>query len=204
MVCRALLALVTISGMAMSVRATLFDFNAAGEYTPLPINQVADGIKAQFLGDYSVQLPTVSGVTPVGFTGLCLAPSNTAKDLTITFSTVISDFSILYAPQELACDSSATMRAYAYMDTTLLGYNDQVASPPGTWPSATLSYSNPAGFNKVVVHYQSRPPTGGDYGSVFLSDNVNVTALPEAGSLSLLAVGMLALLRRKPARIFSA
>ncbi len=193
---RVLLAGVIVSCLSLVARASLIDFNAAGEHTPLPIHQITDGITAHFTGDYSVQLPTVSGVTPAGFTGLCLAPGNTATDLTITFSTPISYFSVLYAPQELACDSSATMRATAYMGSSLVGSNIQVADPPGTWPSATLWYGNPAGFDKVVVHYLSPPPTGGDYGVIFLADNVNVTALPEAGSLGLVALGALALLRR--------
>ena len=52
---------------------------------------------------------------------------------------------------------------------------------PGTWPVDTLSYSYPQGFDSVVVHYASSPPTCTDYGVIFLADNMRVTALPVTG-----------------------
>ena len=53
-----------------------------------------------------------------------------------------------------------------------------VADPPGTWPTATLGFSSISGFNNVVVHYDQRPPTGGDWGPIFMADNMNVTSAP--------------------------
>lgn len=70
------------------------------------------------------------------------------------------------------------MHVTAYMSGVLVGTNTMVADPPGTWPSATLSFSSPLGFNSVVVHYDQRPPTGGDWGPIFMADNMNVTAVP--------------------------
>jgi hypothetical protein len=188
---------------APSARATLFDFNAAGPGSGMPLVQITDGITATFSGGYFVQTPgSTILVTPAGFDGYCLVPTSVyGSDLTITFDQTITDFSIVLAPHELACDSSATLRGTAYMNSTLLGHNDSVAAQPGTWPSETLTYSDPAGFNKVVVHYQSPPPTGGDYGVIFVADNVNVTAapvsIPEPANLGMLGIGTLALIRRR-------
>ena len=165
---------------------------------------VGIGGAATFQGGYYIQTTGNTILyTPPGFDGYSLIPTSVyGSDLTITFDTPISDFSILLAPQELACDSSATLRATAYLGSTLVGHNDSVAAQAGTWPSETLTYSNPLGFDKVVVHYQSPPPTGGDYGVIFVADNLNVTAaaVPEAGSLGVLAVGVVGLMRRKRLR----
>jgi hypothetical protein len=67
------------------------------------------------------------------------------------------------------------MRATAYLNGVLVGSNVGYASPPGTWPTGTLTYTNAAGFDRVVVHYDYRPPTCTDYGPIFLADNMTVT-----------------------------
>ena len=82
---------------------------------------------------------------------------------------------ILYSPQELGCDDSATMRVTAYMNGVFAGTATKTAANPGTWPTDTLSISAPAGFNSVVVHYDARPPTCQDYGVIFMADNMSVT-----------------------------
>jgi hypothetical protein len=47
-----------------------------------------------------------------------------------------------------------------------------------------------------VVHYDSPPPTGGDFGTIFMADNMIVTAsvVPEPGGLVLLGIGALGFL----------
>lgn len=96
----------------------------------------------------------------------------------------------MYAPQELACDSSATMKVSAYWKNVFVGSNTAVAPNPVTWPTGVLSFSSAQGFDSVVVHYLSPPPTGGDYGPIFLADNMNVTAVPEPASIAALALGV--------------
>ena len=116
------------------------------------------------------------GFTPAGFSGLSIYPDSVfAADLLVSFSQTITDFSIMYAPEEYACDSSATMRVTAYMGSTLVGTNTTTADPPGTWPTGTLTFSSTLGFDNVVVHYDSPPPTGGDWGPIFMADNMIVT-----------------------------
>jgi len=182
--------------------SVLFDFENATIHTSLPATLTVSGITAHFSATgqgMSFQTPSSTiGVTPTGFSGICIAPNSVfASDLLVSFDQTLTDFSILYAPQELATGSSATMRVTAFMNSTSVGTNTMVASPPGTWPSATLAISVPAGFNNVVVHYASPPPTGGDYGVIFVADNMNVTAaVPEPGALGLLAAGSLALLSK--------
>ena len=128
----------------------------------------------------------------------------TAADLLISFTQPLSDFSILYAPEEYACDSSALMRVTAYRNNVFVGTATMTADPPGTWPTATLGISLPLAFDRVVVHYDSPPPTGGDWGPIFMADNmlVTVASVPEPTSLFLLAftlgvVGVVWRYRRK-------
>jgi hypothetical protein len=97
----------------------------------------------------------------------------------------------LYAPEEYATDSSATMRVTAYMNGVLVGTNTAMADPPGTWPTATLSFSSVQSFNSVVVHYDAPPITGGDYGPIFMADNMYVTAaVPEPETYAMLLAGL--------------
>ena len=163
-----------------SAGAQLFDFNSASRGAPLPIDQTVGGVTAHFTatGDgFSIQDADVMGFTPVGFGGLCIYPSSIyLSDLLVSFSVPLTSFSIMYAPQELGCDNSAIVRVTAYMNDVLSGTATTTAPAPGTWPVGTLSYSDPAGFNHVVVHYDQRPACG-DWGPIFMADNMNVTTM---------------------------
>ncbi len=66
------------------------------------------------------------------------------------------------------------MRVTAYLDSALAGTATTNASP-GTWPVETLAFSSLQGFNNVVVHYDKPPVTGGDYGPIFIADNMSIT-----------------------------
>jgi hypothetical protein len=162
----------------------LFDFENAPLHTPLPLDLTVNGLTARLSATgqgYSIQEANTMGFTPAGFAGRCIYPSSVyASDLIVDFSAPLTSFSVLYAPQELACDSSARMRVTAYNGTTSVGSSTKVADPPGTWPSATLAISSTAPFNHVVVHYDAPPPTGGDWGPIFLADNMAVTPAPPA------------------------
>jgi hypothetical protein len=168
-------------------QSTLFDFENAPQYTPLPINLTVNGITAHFSATgqgYSIQLATCQGLNPAGFSGLCVYPSSVyGADLTVDFSTPLTDFSILYAPEEYACDSSATMRVTAYLNDALVGTATTNAQA-GTWPTETLRFSSAQTFNRVVIHYDKAPSTGGDYGPVFMADNMAVTAAPPPSVLT--------------------
>ena len=172
----------------------LFDFENAQLHSTLPTTLTVGGLTAQFSATgqgFSIQDPNTSlGFTPAGFSGYCIYPNSVfAADLLVKFSQVLNSFSILYAPEEYACDSSARMRVTAYLGTTLVGTSTMTADPPGTWPSAILSFSSTEVFDNVVVHYDAAPPTGGDWGPIFVADNMQVTVVPEPGVSALLTVG---------------
>jgi hypothetical protein len=101
-----------------------------------------------------------------------------AADLLVSFSQTVTDFPIMYAPEEYGCDSSARMRVTAYMNGAYVGAATTTACPPGTWPTGTLSCAFAQGFNSVVVHYDAPPPTGGDWGPIFMADNMRFTPAP--------------------------
>lgn len=168
--------------MVGAAQAVLFDFDHAPAHTPLPLALTVDGVTARFSATgqgFSIQPANTMGFTPAGFSGNCIYPSSVfAADLLIGFSQVLTGLSVLYAPQELACDSSATMRVTAFRGTNSVGTATAMADPPGTWPSATLSITAALGFDNVVVHYDKPPPTGGDWGPIFLADNLMVTLGP--------------------------
>lgn len=157
----------------------LFDFDGAPPFTPLPINQTSGGLTAYLVATgsgYSIQAANVLGFTPQGFSGNILYPNSiNQSDLLIKFDQTLSDFSILYACQELGCDDAATMRVTAYMGSNYVGTNTRTATFPGTWPSDTLSCSFSQVFDSVVVHYDHRPPTCADYGVIYLADNMTAT-----------------------------
>jgi hypothetical protein len=159
----------------------MFDFNQATQYSPLPVELTQNGITAHLSATgqgYSIQSAGTMGFTPAGFDGLAIYPSSIyAADLLISFSVPLVDLSILCAPQELACDSSATIRVSAYMGTNFVATNTTTAPVPGTWPTAVVGLSAAQGFNNVVIHYESAPPTGGDWGPIFMADNMIVIPL---------------------------
>jgi hypothetical protein len=181
----------------------LFDFNDPSLlHRPLPLDLTVGGITAHFSATnqgYSIQdTAQVIGVLPTGFSGLGLVPNSiNLSDLLISFpQETVTDFSIMVAPQELNTDSTATFRVTAFMNGVKVGTNTSMGSPPFFWPSSTLSFSSPQGFNSVVVNYDSPPPTGGDFGTIFVADNMIVTAsvVPEPGVLTLVGIGALGLL----------
>jgi len=148
-------------------------------FTPLPLDVSVGSLTAHLSATgegYSIQRADTLGFTPAGFAGNSIYPSSVfAADLLVSFSEVLTDFSIMFAPEEYACDSSATMRVTAYMGTTFVATATATAPVPGTWPTGVLSITAPQGFDNVVVHYDSPPPTGGDWGPIFMADNMSVT-----------------------------
>lgn len=164
--------------MPATAGAQLFDFDSAPIHTSLPISQTVGGVTALLsaTGDgFSIQPANTMGFTPAGFGGLCIYPNGVfAADLIVDFSVSLTQFSIMYAPQELGCDDSAIMRVTAYQDAILRGTATTTAPVPGTWPTGTLSYGSAAGFNRVVVHYDQRPLCT-DHGPIFMADNMSVT-----------------------------
>lgn len=176
-----LIVLASLTIVRTQAQSVLFDFENAPQYSALPIDLTVSGITAHFSATgqgYSIQLATCQGLNPVGFTGLCIYPSSiNAADLTVDFSMPLTDFSILYAPEEYACDSSATMRVTAYLNGALVGTATTNAQA-GTWPTETLRFSSTRNFNKAVIHYDAPPVTGGDWGPVFMADNLTVTPAP--------------------------
>jgi hypothetical protein len=184
----------TLLGGPARGTSVLFDFDGGPLHAGTPLTQVAGSVTAQFTATgsgYSIQEANVLGFTPAGFSGYVLYPNSVfASDLTISFDQGLTDISLLYAPEEYATDSSATLRITAYLGSTLVGTNTATADPPGTWPTATLAFSSSQPFDRVVVHYDAPPPTGGDYGPVFMVDDVAVSPIPEPASLAATGVGL--------------
>jgi hypothetical protein len=161
-------------------QAVLFDFDSAPLHSSLPINLTVGGITAHLSATgqgYSIQEANVLGFTPAGFSGYILYPNSIyLADLLIRFDQTLTDFSILYAPEEYGCDSSATMRVTAYRSGSFVGTNTRSAGTPGTWPVDTLSCGFAQGFDSVVVHYDHHPISGcTDWGPIFMADNMIVT-----------------------------
>jgi hypothetical protein len=191
-----LLALLTFGiGLPAQAQPILFDFDTVPLSSPLPVDVTVSGITAHLSATgqgFSIQNANVLGFTPVGFSGRCIYPSSVfPADLLVGFSQPMNAFSILYAVDELATDSSATMRVTAYMGVNFVGTNTAVAQP-GTWPTQTLGVTTVAPFDRVVVHYDSPPPTGGDYGPILMADNMLITPapIPEPTSLALVALAV--------------
>lgn len=137
---------IVIFAPAASAQTVLFDFNNAPNHTSLPIDVSAGGITAHLSATgqgFSIQ-DTSAPVVPVGFTGRFIYPNSVFQaDLLISFNRTIVDFSILYSPQELGCDDSATLRVTAKMDGIVVGSKTKTAAHPGTWPVDTLSCAFP-------------------------------------------------------------
>jgi hypothetical protein len=178
-----LLSLLVAQAGAQSV---VFDFENATVGTSLPLSLTVGGITANFsstgLGGYYIQQPqNTIGVIPAGFSGNCLNPSSIyAADLHVGFSKPLTAFSILYAPQELACDNSATVSVTAYLNGSPVGTNSTNATVfcTCTWASQTLAFSSAHPFDSVVVHYVAPGPGCQDYGPIFVADNMIVTPAP--------------------------
>lgn len=185
-----------------SGQAILFDFDNAPVHSPLPIDVSAGGIVAHLSAgfyNYSIQQANVLGFTPEGFSGLCVYPNSVyLENLKVSFSQTIDDFSILYAPEEYGCDSSARMRVTAYLGASFVGTATTTAPNPGTWPTGTLRYTSANPFDRVVIHYDAPPPTGGDWGPIFLADNMRVTAaVPEPATVVALGAALAAFLAKR-------
>ncbi len=171
-------------------QSVLFDFDNAPLHSPFPIDLTVSGITAHFSANpayynYSIQRADVLGFTPQGFAGFCIYPSTVYLcDLLIAFNQPMTAASILYAPEEYATDSSCTMRITAYMGTTFIGTATYTIPVPGTWPTGTLAITTAQPFDNVVIHYDAPPPTGGDYGPIFMADNLWVTPAAEPTVLS--------------------
>ena len=182
-----------LASIGVNAQSILFDFENAQAGSGLPLDLTVAGITAHFtssgIGGYFIQTPqNTILVTPVGFSGNCLVPSSVyGADLQVDFSQSLTNCSILYAPQELACDSSARMRITAYRNGAAVGTTTTTADPPGTWPSATLTIGSAQNFNRIVVHYDAPPPTGGDYGVIFVADNLTIWPAPIPPTLQISA-----------------
>ena len=157
----------------------VFDFDSAPYQSSLPVSLTVAGLTAQLSATgqgYSIQAANVLGFTPLGFAGYVVYPNSVyPADLSISFSQPIDSFSILCAPEEYACDTSATLRATGYRTGVFVATSTTSAPNPGTWPTATLNLSSPQGFDTVIVHYDAPPPTGGDWGPIFMADYMVVT-----------------------------
>jgi len=178
------LALVSWLSGDVKGQTVFFNFDNAPLYSTLPIDQTMSGVTAHFSSgsigyNYSIQRADVLGFTPAGFSGNCIYPNQVYLcDLLISFDHALTAISLMYSPEEYATDSSCTMRITAYLGTTYVGTNTFTIAPPGTWPVGTLSFHSAQPFDNVIVHYDAPPITGGDYGPIFMVDNVLVTEVP--------------------------
>ncbi len=180
-----LLLVSTLFAGTLTAQALLFDFDSAPLLASLPIDQTSGAITAHLWATgqgYSIQNANALGFIPAGFSGRIIYPNSiTLSDLSVRFSQALAGFSIMYACQEMGCDNAATMRVTAYLNGAYVGTNTRTATHPGTWPVDTLSCSFVQGFDSVVVHYASPPPTCQDYGTIFVADNMQVTPLGVSG-----------------------
>lgn len=199
-----MIALAACSTGLANGQSVFFSFDDAPIHTSLPIDYTVDGLTAHLSATgqgFSIQRADALGFTPQGFSGLCVYPNSVfAADLLMSFSAPLTDISMMYAPEEYGCDSSARMKISAYLGNTFIGSSTTTAPNAGTWPTGVLGYSNASqAFDRVVVHYDAPPPTGGDWGPIFMVDNMSVQAVPEpAGFVALFAgLGALTLFRRR-------
>lgn len=174
-----------VAASTTSAQAILFDFNNAPLHSSLPISQTVGGVTAYFSATgqgFSIQ-DSSAPVFPIGFSGRFIYPNSIyPADLVINFDQTITDFSILYSPEEYGCDDSATMRVTADMNNNFVGTATHTAANPGTWPVDTLSISAPQGFNSILIHYDHQPPTCQDWGPIFCADDMRVTPMSNRGN----------------------
>jgi hypothetical protein len=182
---RTLIALASLLIIRLEAQSVLFDFDSLAAHSGLPGAYTVGEITASFSASgqgFSIQPANTMGFTPAGFAGNCIYPNSIyAADLLVSFSAPLADFSILYATQELACDDSATMRVTAYMNSTPVGTSTTTANCldiPCTWQGNILSITTTQAFNRVVVHYDAKPPTCQNWGPIFMADNMSVTPMP--------------------------
>src|ERR1035437_621628 len=181
---RSLILLASFLIVRAHAQSVLFDFDSLAPHSGLPAAYTVDGITASLAATgqgFSIQPANTLRLTPAGFAGNCIYPNSiNAADLLVSFSKPLIAFSILYAPQELGCDDSATMRVTAYMNSTPVGTTTTNATSlcVCTWQANILSIATTQAFNHVVVHYDARPPTCQDWGPIFLADNMTVTPMP--------------------------
>ena len=168
-----------VANFALDPLSIAFDFDNAPGHTSLPISLSNSGLTADFSATgagFSIQPADTMGFTPLGFAGLCLYPNSIfPADLHVSFSKVLTSLSIMYSPQELGCDDSATMKVTVFLDGTQVSSATTTAPNPGTYPTGTLSITAASGFDSAVVEHQSPPPTCQDWGPIFLADNLIVT-----------------------------
>ena len=167
--------------VCVQAQSVTFDFDNAPQHAPLPLYLTAGGITGHFSSGsplcrllypgsrrawfYSAGFRRSVHISqhylPVGPIGLLHYTANQRIDS--------------LCPEEYATDSSCTMRMTAYLGMTYVGTNTYQIPNPGTWPSGTLSFSSISPFDNIVIHYDAPPPTGGDYGPIFMVDNLVVT-----------------------------
>jgi hypothetical protein len=155
--------------------AVTFDFDAGPVSTSLPLDWTVNGVTGHLTGNFSVQQVGTVGISPAGFSGLCIWPNSVfPSDLVIDFSESLVDFSILVATADNVCDISSRMRVTVYNGSTLVG-TSTVVPPQGSYPSATLTIAAPTGFDRAVVHWDAPGSVCQDYAPIFLADIVTVT-----------------------------
>jgi Divergent InlB B-repeat domain len=168
-------------------RGTTFTLDDGPSHTSFPISLASDGLGMLLTATgsgYSLQPVGTVGISPAGFEGLLAYPNSVfAADLIAEFTEPLTFFSIMYSPQELGCDTSATMRATAYRGGVQVGTATTTAPVPGTYPTGTLAITIPDGFDRVVVHYDARPATCQDWGPIFLADTITVVRACVATSI---------------------
>jgi flagellar hook capping protein FlgD/List-Bact-rpt repeat protein len=161
--------------------AATFDFDGGPGWTSLPLDWTVNHLTGHFTGNFSVQAVGTLGISPIGFSGMCLWPNSVfASDLGIDFSEPLTDLSVLVATTDLVCDVSSRMRVTAYSGAVFVGTNT-VIPPQGSYPSATLSISVATGFDRVVVHWDAPGSLCQDYAPIFLADIVTVNRLAPVG-----------------------
>lgn len=182
--------------------AETFDFDtgtpALSTGQNAPFDQTSGAITASFgapagAGRYSIQTDASTGFTLTQFSGHYLYPNNPNRDLLdIKFTKALSSITFTFATADFPPIETPT-------PIVLTAYLDSTANPPvgsttaqGTYatdtlPMGTLSFTSALPFNLVEIGIQPGGGTG------FLMDNISVTAVPEPGSLALLAIGLVSL-----------